>query len=249
MIALSFLLLMQILSMKEENIKYLSNVMDENKLSHAFLVESNNYEDVMNSVFKLFLEKKMIFNIDDIENNISVRILRPIDNLIDKDQILNLQEFLSTMSFDGYYKLFFILNAGLMNEQSVNKLLKVLQEPNEKVVGFLISDNSNELLPTLISRCQVLKNDIDVSNVEVDEDIFNNLCKFKNFNFEDYIKFKVVVSKLDKVVINNLFLKYLAYLDNENDIFYLKVNAFLNNIRYNVNIDLALDKLYFESLE
>ena len=235
--------------MKEENIKYLSNVIDENKLSHAFLVESNNYEDVMNSVFKLFLEKKMIFNIDDIENNISVRILRPIDNLIDKDQILNLQEFLSTMSFDGYYKLFFILNAGLMNEQSVNKLLKVLEEPNEKVVGFLISDNSNELLPTLISRCQVLKNNIDVSNVEVDEDIFNNLCKFKNFNFEDYIKFKVVVSKLDKVVINNLFLKYLAYLDNENDIFYLKVNAFLNNIRYNVNIDLALDKLYFESLE
>lgn len=235
--------------MKEENIKYLSNVIDENKLSHAFLVESNNYEDVMNSVFKLFLEKKMIFNIDDIENNISVRILRPIDNLIDKDQILNLQEFLSTMSFDGYYKLFFILNAGLMNEQSVNKLLKVLEEPNEKVVGFLISDNSNELLPTLISRCQVLKNDIDASNVEVDEDIFNNLCKFKNFNFEDYIKFKVVVSKLDKVVINNLFLKYLAYLDNENDIFYLKVNNFLNNIRYNVNIDLALDKLYFESLE
>ena len=235
--------------MKEENIKYLSNVIDENKLSHAFLVESNNYEDVMNSVFKLFLEKKMIFNIDDIENNISVRILRPIDNLIDKDQILNLQEFLSTMSFYGYYKLFFILNAGLMNEQSVNKLLKVLEEPNEKVVGFLISDNSNELLPTLISRCQVLKNDIDASNVEVDEDIFNNLCKFKNFNFEDYIKFKVVVSKLDKVVINNLFLKYLAYLDNENDIFYLKVNAFLNNIRYNVNIDLALDKLYFESLE
>ena len=235
--------------MKEENIKYLSNVIDENKLSHAFLVESNNYEDVMNSVFKLFLEKKMIFNIDDIDNNISVRILRPIDNLIDKDQILNLQEFLSTMSFDGYYKLFFILNAGLMNEQSVNKLLKVLEEPNEKVVGFLISDNSNELLPTLISRCQVLKNDIDASNVEVDEDIFNNLCKFKNFNFEDYIKFKVVVSKLDKVVINNLFLKYLAYLDNENDIFYLKVNAFLNNIRYNVNIDLALDKLYFESLE
>jgi len=235
--------------MKEENIKYLSNVIDENKLSHAFLVESNNYEDVMNSVFKLFLEKKMIFNIDDIENNISVRILRPIDNLIDKDQILNLQEFLSTMSFDGYYKLFFILNAGLMNEQSVNKLLKVLEEPNEKVVGFLISDNSNELLPTLISRCQVLKNDIDASNVEVDEDIFNNLCKFKNFNFEDYIKFKVVVSKLDKVVINNLFLKYLAYLDNENDIFYLKVNDFLNNIRYNVNIDLALDKLYFESIE
>ena len=232
--------------MKEENIKYLSNIIDENKLSHAFLVESNNYEDVMNSVFKLFLEKKMIFNIDDIENNISVRILKPIDNLIDKDQILNLQEFLATMSFDGYYKLFFILNAGLMNEQSVNKLLKVLEEPNDKVVGFLISDNANELLPTLISRCQVLKNDIDASNVTVDEDIFNNLCKFKNFNFEDYIKFKVVVSKLDKVVINNLFLKYLAYLDNENDIFYLKVNDFLNNIRYNVNIDLALDKLYFE---
>ena len=51
------------------------------------------------------------------------------------------------------------------------------------------------------------------------------------------------------MVINNLFIKYLAYLNSENDIFYLKVNDFLNNIRYNVNIDLALDKLYFESIE
>lgn len=235
--------------MKEENIKYLSNIIDENKLSHAFLVESNNYENVMHGIFKLFLEKKMIFNIGDIDNNISVRILRPVDNLIDKDQILSLQEFLSTMSFDGYYKLFFILNAGLMNEQSVNKLLKILEEPNEKVVGFLISDNSNELMPTLISRCQVLKNDLDVNNVIVDEEIFNNLCKFRYFNFEDYIKFKIIVSKLDKVVINNLFIKYLAFLNRENDIFYLKVNDFLNNLRYNVNIDLALDKLYFTSLE
>ena len=235
--------------MREENIKYLSNIIDENKLSHAFLVESNNYENVMHGIFKLFLEKKMIFNIGDIDNNISVRILRPVDNLIDKDQILSLQEFLSTMSFDGYYKLFFILNAGLMNEQSVNKLLKILEEPNEKVVGFLISDNSNELMPTLISRCQVLKNDFDVNNVIVDEEIFNNLCKFRYFNFEDYIKFKIIVSKLDKVVINNLFIKYLAFLNRENDIFYLKVNDFLNNLRYNVNIDLALDKLYFTSLE
>lgn len=232
--------------MREENIKYLSNIIDEKKLSHAFLVESNNYEDVMQDIFKLFLDKGLIFNISDIENNISVRILKPIDNLIDKDQILELQDFLMTMSFDGSYKLFFILNAGLMNEQSVNKLLKVIEEPNDKVVGFIISDNSSELLPTLVSRCQILKNNSNDDIDLVDDELFNKICNFKNFSFDEYIKFKIVVVKLDKSVINNLFIKYLTYLCDKNDIFYLRVNEFLNNLRYNVNVDLALDRLYLE---
>ena len=232
--------------MREENIKYLSNIIDEKKLSHAFLVESNNYEDVMQDIFKLFLDKGLIFNISDIENNISVRILKPIDNLIDKDQILELQDFLMTMSFDGSYKLFFILNAGLMNEQSVNKLLKVIEEPNDKVVGFIISDNSSELLPTLVSRCQILKNNSNDDIDLVDDELFIKICNFKNFSFDEYIKFKIVVVKLDKSVINNLFIKYLSYLCDKNDIFYLRVNEFLNNLRYNVNVDLALDRLYLE---
>ena len=232
--------------MREENIKYLSNIIDEKKLSHAFLVESNNYEDVMQDIFKLFLDKGLIFNISDIENNISVRILKPIDNLIDKDQILELQDFLMTMSFDGSYKLFFILNAGLMNEQSVNKLLKVIEEPNDKVVGFIISDNSSELLPTLVSRCQILKNNSNDDIDLVDDELFIKICNFKNFSFDEYIKFKIVVVKLDKCVINNLFIKYLTYLCDKNDIFYLRVNEFLNNLRYNVNVDLALDRLYLE---
>lgn len=231
--------------MKKELIEYLSNIIDENKLSHAFLVESNNYEEVMIDIFNLFLNKQLIFNIKDIENNISVRILKPVDNVIDKDQVLDLQDFLVTMSFDGTYKLFFILNAGLMNEQSVNKLLKVLEEPNDRVVGFIISDNSSELLPTLVSRCQILKNDFDV-NVIVDDDLYNSVCNFKNFNFEEYIKFKIKVSKLDRVIIYNLFFKYLSYLNDKNDIFYLRVDEFLSNLRYNVNVDLALDRLYLE---
>lgn len=231
--------------MKKEIIEYLSNIIDENKLSHAFLVESNNYEEVMIDIFNLFLNKQLIFNIKDIENNISVRILKPVDNVIDKDQVLDLQDFLATMSFDGTYKLFFILNAGLMNEQSVNKLLKVLEEPNDRVVGFIISDNSSELLPTLVSRCQILKNDFDV-NVVVDDDLYNLVCNFKNFNFEEYIKFKIKVSKLDRVIIYKLFFKYLSYLNDKNDIFYLRVDEFLSNLRYNVNVDLALDRLYLE---
>lgn len=231
--------------MKKEIIEYLSNIIDENKLSHAFLVESNNYEEVMIDIFNLFLNKQLIFNTKDIENNISVRILKPVDNVIDKDQVLDLQDFLVTMSFDGTYKLFFILNAGLMNEQSVNKLLKVLEEPNDRVVGFIISDNSSELLPTLVSRCQILKNDFDIS-VVVDDDLYNLVCNFKNFNFEEYIKFKIKVSKLDRVIIYNLFFKYLSYLNDKNDIFYLRVDEFLSNLRYNVNFDLALDRLYLE---
>ena len=118
--------------------------------------------------------------------------------------------------FGKYENIDFNENLNIMIDQT-KKLLK--NKPNI-ITEASFNYNNN------FCSVDILKNDIDASNVEVDEDIFNNLCKFKNFNFEDYIKFKVVVSKLDKVVINNLFLKYLAYLDNENDIFYLKVNDF-----------------------
>ena len=41
-----------------------------------------------------------------------------------------------------------------LNEESSNKLLKLVEEPGEKTVFIFLTEKNNELLKTLDSRCQ-----------------------------------------------------------------------------------------------
>ena len=95
--------------MDDKNIQYLRKCIDENKLSHAFLVEAENFEEVINKIVGLFIDTGIISNQKDVNNNISVRVVRPEDNSIDKDAILDLQSFLVTTSFDDKYKVYFLI--------------------------------------------------------------------------------------------------------------------------------------------
>ncbi len=54
------------------------------------------------------------------------------------------------------YKIYIIPDAQLMNSQAQNALLKTIEEPPEYGIIFLLTDNLDKLLPTVISRCVVL---------------------------------------------------------------------------------------------
>jgi hypothetical protein len=60
--------------------------------------------------------------------------------------------FLEKTSWDGGWKVCVIMGAELLNSQAQNALLKVMEEPPEKSVIFLISERNHTLLPTLYSR-------------------------------------------------------------------------------------------------
>jgi len=63
---------------------------------------------------------------------------------------------LSLKSHEGGYKVMIIWMADKMNITSSNKLLKLLEEPTDKTVFILISENEEDLIQTIRSRCQVL---------------------------------------------------------------------------------------------
>ena len=44
-----------------------------------------------------------------------------------------------------------------MTVEAINSILKFLEEPGQKVYAFLTTNNENVILPTIISRCQVLR--------------------------------------------------------------------------------------------
>lgn len=56
----------------------------------------------------------------------------------------------------GGKKLAIIRDADLMNQEAANTLLKTLEEPPKNSIMILISKNLR-LLPTIISRCQIIK--------------------------------------------------------------------------------------------
>lgn len=64
---------------------------------------------------------------------------------------------LSLKSFEGGYKIMVIWLAEYMNASTANKLLKILEEPPEFTVFILVCENSEGLLPTILSRTQLIK--------------------------------------------------------------------------------------------
>ena len=59
--------------------------------------------------------------------------------------------------YQGPYKIYIISEADLMTPQAQNALLKTIEEPPEYAVIFLLTENDQMLLPTITSRCVMLK--------------------------------------------------------------------------------------------
>lgn len=69
------------------------------------------------------------------------------------------QEILKSLalkSYEGGYKIMIIWMADKMNIAASNKLLKLLEEPSDKTLFILISENEEDIIQTIRSRCQVL---------------------------------------------------------------------------------------------
>jgi len=73
------------------------------------------------------------------------------------DAVRAFQERLSYRSFQGGLKIGIIESAERMTPQSMNALLKTLEEPTKDTVLILTCSNRSKLLPTVVSRCQTLR--------------------------------------------------------------------------------------------
>lgn len=72
------------------------------------------------------------------------------------DDAQEILRVLSLKSLEGSYKIMIIWMADKINIAASNKLLKLLEEPTDKTVFILISENEENIIQTIRSRCQVL---------------------------------------------------------------------------------------------
>jgi DNA polymerase-3 subunit delta' len=72
------------------------------------------------------------------------------------DDAQEILKSLALKSYEGGYKIMIVWMADKMNIAASNKLLKLLEEPPEKTIFILISEQEEDIIQTIRSRCQVL---------------------------------------------------------------------------------------------
>lgn len=72
------------------------------------------------------------------------------------DEAQEIVKALSLKSYEGGYKIMIIWMAEKINTQAANKLLKLIEEPPNKTVFILLTEDEEQIINTIKSRCQVL---------------------------------------------------------------------------------------------
>ena len=103
---------------------------------------------------------------------------------IDIGQIRNLISTLNKSSFNTKPRFILLDNIELLNINSVNALLKILEEPNDNI-NFILINNNKKILPTLKSRCLNFKISLTYEqSINITNKILNkNLNNFLNEKF------------------------------------------------------------------
>ena len=107
---------------------------------------------------------------------------------IDISQIRNVISYTYKSSFNVMPRLILIDNIETLNRNSVNALLKIIEEPNQNIYFILINNNEKLILPTLKSRCLTFKiNFTFEQSMLVSNQILNrNLLDLINYELINY---------------------------------------------------------------
>jgi DNA polymerase-3 subunit delta' len=123
-------------------------------------------------------------------------------NVIKINSIREIRRQAAMSLFGSGKKVFIILDAEKMNDESSNALLKTLEEPHPDTLLILLTTAVHSLLPTIISRCQLIRFD------PLSDDVIAEALQ-KNRNI-DYEKAKIIAR-----LANGNYNKALLYIDTD----------------------------------
>ena len=139
-------------------------------LSHAYLISGNPGTPLLD-VAKYLAKTILCDDPDPLACNNCITCLRVDDNnypdfivydgskgSIKKEAVENIETQFEKTAFESKGIMIYILHlVENMSVEAINSILKFLEEPGNEVYAFLTTNNENNVLPTIISRCQVLR--------------------------------------------------------------------------------------------
>jgi DNA polymerase III subunit delta' len=138
---------------QEHAIQILENFLANNRIPHAMLFYGP--QGIGKKMTATALSYRILKNPSDREHPDFHRVELD-DKAIKIDTIRSLIKKISLKPLEGERSVILIDNAENMTESSANALLKTLEEPPEHVVLILVTSSKEQLLPTIVSRCQTI---------------------------------------------------------------------------------------------
>lgn len=166
------------------------NDIQNNCVTHAYLIDENNYVDSYNMVLSfvkaILCESKYLDyskcnecslckRIDD-GNYPEVKVITADGMYIKKNQIIELQQEFSRSAVEGKKRIYIIRDCEKMRPEAANSMLKFLEEPEDDIVAILMTNNINNVLSTIISRCKVIKLNNLSNEVILNDEILEKLA-------------------------------------------------------------------------
>ena len=152
-------------------IGYIQDAVEQNKVSHAYILngQRGSGKKMLAKLFAMALQCESGKTdpcgecrscIQATNNNqpdiITVKHEKPASISVD-DIREQLNGDIMIKPYSSPYKVYIIPEADLLTVQTQNALLKTIEEPPEYAVIFLLTENADSLLPTIRSRCVMLK--------------------------------------------------------------------------------------------
>ena len=237
------------------------NSLKFNKVSQAYLIKGSDGTPTLD--IALFLAKTLIceepsplacsscLNCIRFEegNYADFMLIDGSKNTIKVGDIENLQKFLSSSSLEKQGKKIYIINRlENANKEAVNALLKTLEEPSSSVYAFITTQNEAKLLPTIISRCQILSL-LPINKTIVKQNAINEGVLLEDADILSYFYCDVEVIKQKSEEENYKEQKKLLYetlnaltISSEEAIYYAQTNL-IKKIKTKEDARLYIDLL------
>ena len=223
---------------------YIFSKNEDNKYNYdenIILSENRLYNLIVNNTHPNFF----LISTDEDKKNIQISKIREMINFTNKS------------SFNNDSKIILIDNIEYLNINSVNALLKIIEEPNNKIFFFLVHNSKTKVLDTLSSRCikfnlhlnssDKLKIIEKISNynfyADLNEDFKNNyispgdLILLYNFFNINNIELNISIENFLKLVVEKKLYKKDSYIkDNLSFFIELYFNKKLFSFNYKVKI-------------
>jgi len=271
-----------------QNLNQILEHFHENRLSHAFLIETNSQEQTLQELKQILKEIncEQEYKIDcnycnlchmiESENLPSLVIIRPDGQTIRKEQVMDLKKKFATMPIYSKFNMYLIMNAEKLNLSSANTLLKFLEEPETGILGFFLTNNKENIIDTIKSRCQIItcfydkREGIDDLTYQLTIELMTeiHLSKDKAFLYNKDKVGSLSKDKLQKIfcemievyfyyyqqIIKKLEIeKYLevSFLKKKTPDYLMKqlniVQRLEEELNFNVNLNMILDRLVIET--
>ena len=228
--------------------------LNSGRINHAYLIETNNNEDelvdtYLNEFYKQLLicglnesnevgiSKEKLINLLENKSYPDLLEIKPENNVIKKEQLLEMMEKFSNKSVYGTYQIYVIHHAEMLNLSSANTILKFLEEPSPNIIAILLTNNifyhRLSLLPTILSRCTVMtlkqekSNMIDVNDNQILIKLLNNLLIDTEpliILFNDYYESLFQTKELSLDTLKKIS-KILQYYIQTNDLSSLSIKS------------------------